>query len=87
MAGNANLGPRLERYVTDLVEKGRYRSRSEVLQECVRLVEERENRLIALDDAIARGIADSQTGRVKTLVEVEHALTARSQALAQKSEP
>ncbi len=63
MAGKGNLGPRLERYVTDLVETGRYQSRSEVLQEGVRLVEERENRLVALDDAInGAGHADAQAG-------------------------
>lgn len=87
MAGNGNLGPRLERYVTDLVETGRYKSRSEVLQEGVRLVEERENRLVALDDAINRGIADAQAGRVRTIDEVERALMDRYQARTVKSGP
>jgi antitoxin ParD1/3/4 len=82
MAGNANLGPRLENVVTDLVEKGRYSSRSEVLKEGVRLVEERENRLLALDTAISGGIADAETGRVRAVDDAERALVARYQAMA-----
>lgn len=42
MASSANLGKLLEEYVADLVRTGRYNSRSEVLREGVRLVEERE---------------------------------------------
>ncbi|MGE6740877.1 type II toxin-antitoxin system ParD family antitoxin [Allorhizobium pseudoryzae] len=87
MAGKGNLGPRLERYVTDLVDTGRYKSRSEVLQEGVRLVEERENRLVALDEAISRGIADAQAGRVRTIDDVERALMDRYQGQATKSDP
>lgn len=87
MSGNGNLGPRLERYVTDLVETGRYRSRSEVLQEGVRLVEERENRLIALDDAINRGIGEAEAGRVRTIDAVERALMDRYLARPAKSDP
>lgn len=82
MAGNAHLGPRLENVVTDLVEKGRYSSRSEVLKEGVRLVEERENRLLALDKAISSGIADAETGRVRAVDDAERALVARYQAMA-----
>jgi antitoxin ParD1/3/4 len=82
MAGNANLGPRLENVVTDLVEKGRYSSRSEVLKEGVRLVEEQENRLLALDKAISGGIADAETGRVRAVDDAERALVARYQAIA-----
>ncbi len=87
MSGNGNLGPRLERYVTDLVETGRYQSRREVLQEGVRLVEERENRLRVLDEAVGRGIADAQAGRGRTIDDVERALMDRYQALAAKSDP
>ncbi len=87
MANNGNLGPRLERYVTDLVETGRYQSRSEVLQEGVRLVEERENRLRVLDEAVGRGIADAQAGRVRTIDDIERALMDRYQALAAKIDP
>jgi antitoxin ParD1/3/4 len=61
---SADLGPLLEDYVSQLVHKGRYNSKSEVLREGLRLVQEREKRLEALDLAIARGIADAEAGRV-----------------------
>ena len=57
MPSSANLGPHLEHYVTTLVRDGRYQSRSEVLREGVRLVEEREKRLASLDAALARGFS------------------------------
>jgi antitoxin ParD1/3/4 len=44
---------------------GRYGSKSEVLREGVRLVQERETRLAALDASIMRGIADADAGRTK----------------------
>ena len=44
---------------------GRYHSKSEVLREGVRLVQEREAWLAALDTSIARGLADVDAGRVK----------------------
>ena len=42
MAISAELGPVLENYVSNLVSKGRYNSKSEVLREGIRLVQERE---------------------------------------------
>lgn len=74
---SAKLGPKLEGTVTELVKSGRYGSRSEVLREGVRLVEEREKRLAALDAAIAQGIADVEAGRVHTLDDVHAELSAR----------
>lgn len=62
MASSANLGQQLETYVNELVKSGRYNSRSEVLREGIRLVEEREKRLMALDLAIGQGIADAEAG-------------------------
>lgn len=86
MASSANLGPKLENYVTDLVKTGRYNSRSEVLREGVRLVEEREKRLVALDAAITRGLADADAGRVKPIQEVADRLTAKYQKMAEDRE-
>ncbi len=63
MAISADLADQLESYVTTLVRAGRYRSKSEVLREGVRLVQEREARLALLDAAIARGLADADAGR------------------------
>ena len=69
MAISADLGAHLEGYVNELVTKGRYNSKSEVLREGVRLVQEREAKLAALDAALARGIADADAGRVMPLDE------------------
>jgi antitoxin ParD1/3/4 len=53
--------------VAKLVAEGRYNSKSEVLREGVRLIQDREARLAALDASIARGIADADAGRVRDL--------------------
>jgi len=82
MPSSANLGQHLEDYVSELVRAGRYGSRSEVLREGVRLVEEREKRLAALDAAIARGIADAEAGRVAPAREVGDRLIAKYRAMA-----
>lgn len=84
MASSANLGRHLEGYVSDLVKSGRYNSRSEVLREGVRLVEEREKRLAALDLAIARGIADADAGRITTVDDVASQLRAKYRKMAEE---
>jgi antitoxin ParD1/3/4 len=82
MAMSADLGEALEQFVTRLVASGRYQSKSEVLREGVRLVQEREARLAALDASIARGLADVDAGRVKSSADVfdrlEAELTAKT---------
>ena len=62
MAQSVELGD-LESVLNRLVESGRYNSKSEVLREGIRLVDEREKRLAALDAALARGLADVEAGR------------------------
>ncbi len=64
MPSSVDLGKTLEKAVNDLVRSGRYNSRSEVLREGVRLVQEREASLAALDVALGRGIADADAGRI-----------------------
>jgi antitoxin ParD1/3/4 len=64
MAISADLGLQLEGYVANLVKSGRYNSKSEVLREGVRLVQERETRLAVLDSALVRGLADAEQGRM-----------------------
>jgi antitoxin ParD1/3/4 len=85
MAISAELGPQLESFVTKLVESGRYNSKSEVLREGVRLIQEREARLAALDAAIARGTADADAGRVKPAAEVFERLEAKYAAMASRA--
>ncbi|MGH6682071.1 MAG: type II toxin-antitoxin system ParD family antitoxin [Bradyrhizobium sp.] len=70
MAMSAGLGEALESFVTKLVASGRYHSKSEVLREGVRLIQEREARVAALDTSIARGFADADAGRVKPSFDV-----------------
>ncbi|MBZ9813987.1 MULTISPECIES: type II toxin-antitoxin system ParD family antitoxin [unclassified Mesorhizobium] len=84
MAISADLGDRLEDVVNRLVKTGRYNSKSEVLREGVRLVEEREKRLATLDAALARGVADADAGRVKPGVDVFDRLESKYKAMAEK---
>lgn len=74
---SADLGPQLERFVAQLVETGRYNSKSEVLREGIRLVQEREARMAVLDQTLARALADAEAGRVKPMSEVVARLEAR----------
>ncbi|MCJ2045518.1 type II toxin-antitoxin system ParD family antitoxin [Methylobacterium sp. J-078] len=86
MPGSTNLGAKLEHYVTGLVESGRYPSRSDVLREGVRLIEEREKRLATLDAAIVRGLADAEADRVKSISDVAARLTGKYRALPESDE-
>jgi antitoxin ParD1/3/4 len=70
MAISAELGEKLEAVVEDLVRNGRYNSKSEVLREGVRLVQEREAALRRLDQALDRGIEDMRAGRGRPAEEV-----------------
>lgn len=80
MAISADLGAPLEEFVNRLVKSGRYNSKSEVLREGVRIIQEREMKLAALDAAIARGVADAEAGRVKPADEVFARLDAKYRA-------
>ncbi len=84
MAMSADLGKTLEKFVTELVATGRYHSKSEVLREGVRLVQEREARLAALDASLARGVADADAGRAKSTSEVFDRLEARLKSKAEQ---
>lgn len=83
---SADLGNQLESFVTQLVAAGRYNSKSEVLREGVRLVQEREARLAALDASIARGLHDAEAGHVKPAAEVFDRLEAKYRAMAAGAE-
>jgi antitoxin ParD1/3/4 len=83
MSISVDLGRELEKFVASLVKSGRYNSKGEVLREALRLLQEREKRLAALDAAIARGVADAETGRVKPLNVVFDRLDAKYRAAAE----
>jgi antitoxin ParD1/3/4 len=74
---SVDLGKRLESTVAKLVARGRYNSKSEVLREGVRLVEEREKALAELDKKLDEGLADIRAGRVHSSAEVLAELRAR----------
>lgn len=85
MAISADLGPQLEAFVSRLVTSGRYNSKSEVLREGVRLLQERETRLKALDMAIARGLEDADAGNIHPAEEVFGRLEAKFKRLSKSS--
>lgn len=78
---SADLGGQLERFVARLVETGRYNSKSEVLREGVRLIQDREARLAALDASIGRGLADAEAGRTKPATQVFDRLERKYRAM------
>ena len=85
MTMSVDLGERLEAFVNELVASGRYNSKSEVLREGLRLVQDREARLAAFVAEIERGLSDIQAGRVEPLEDVRHELTAKYRSMAEKA--
>lgn len=83
---SADLGKQLESYIQQLVDTGRYGSKSEVLREGVRLVQDRETRLAALDASIMRGIADADAGRTRPANDVFERLEEKYRAMADQAE-
>jgi antitoxin ParD1/3/4 len=55
---NVSVGQRWEAFVDGIVKTGRYGSASEVVREGLRLVEERETKLRALQETLDASIAD-----------------------------
>lgn len=80
---SADLGETLEAVVNDLVAHGRYNSKSEVLREGVRLVQEREAALAEFYASIEQGVADIKAGRTKPAEEVFERLAAKYKAMAE----
>lgn len=81
---SADLGKQLEQFVSNLVATGRYGSKSEVLREGVRLIQDREARLAALDTSIARGLADADAGRTTPADQVFDRLQTKYAAMANR---
>ena len=57
------LTSEMVRCILENVSGGGYASNSEVIREAMRAWMEKEKRLLILDAAIARGLADSESGR------------------------
>ena len=81
---SADLGVQLEAFIARLVATERYGSKSEVLREGVRLIQDRESQLAALDTVIERALLESEAGRSESADEVFDRLEAKYQAMAGK---
>jgi antitoxin ParD1/3/4 len=77
MPSSYTLGPHYEEFVQTQLESGQYSSASEVVRAGLRLLEERNERLRALDEALAQGIEDADAGRVRPAAKVFDELEAR----------
>ncbi len=80
MTMTVDLGPKLEQFVLEMIETGRYRSKSEVLREGLRLVQDRE---ATLDAALKVGLDDVAAGRTTPMDEVLDRLEAKYRMMAE----
>lgn len=71
------LPAEMVRVIREKVGTGTYSSNSEVIREALRGWMEREQRLATLDAAIARGVADADTGRTQEIETVREELRKR----------
>lgn len=79
---NVDLGQQLETYVSHLIGTGRYASENEILREGLRLLQDREARLTALDASLARGLSDASAERTTSADEVFDRLETKYAAMA-----
>jgi antitoxin ParD1/3/4 len=84
MSSNYTLGRHFEEFIQGQLASGRYNNASEVVRDALRLLEERERRLGALDAAIERGVADIQAGRTHDADAVFDELEARYTGMARE---
>ena len=84
MPSSYTLGKHFESFVQAQLASGRYNNASEVLRDALRLMEERERRLAALDAVLERSIADSEAGRVRDADEVFDRLEAKYTRMAEE---
>ena len=52
---NISLSPHFDNFIAEILATGRFKSRSEIVREALRLLEERETRLMALSREIQAG--------------------------------
>ena len=79
---HTDLGPELEAIVLNLIESGKYSSRTQVLRDSVELQAWREARLKAFEDSFAEGVAEEAISEGESVEDVFLPLIAKCQALA-----
>jgi len=88
MPSSYTLGKHFESFVQAQLASGRYNNASEVLRDALRLMEERERRLAALDAMVAHRMEDIDAGRVEDAETVFDRLeTKYSRMAADRGEP
>jgi antitoxin ParD1/3/4 len=85
MPSSYTLGKHFEGFVQAQLAGGRYNNASEVVRDALRLMEDRERSLAAIDARLARGIADADAGRVYDLDTVFSELDAELAALPDRA--
>jgi antitoxin ParD1/3/4 len=86
MTISVDLAPALEKLVDDLVDAGRYASRTEVLSAGLRLVQDREAKLTDLKAELQIGLDELDAGLALDADEVFDELEARLAAMIQAAE-
>lgn len=86
MTISVDLAPALEKLVDDLVDAGRYASRTEVLSAGLRLVQDREAKLTALKADLQIGLDELDAGLALDADEVFDELEAKLAAVIQAAE-
>ncbi len=77
---NVSLTEHLDKFIGQQVETGRYRSASEVVREGLRLLEQREAQVQAVQDALDEGFASLLTDgleamkRIRNRIQEQHGL-------------
>jgi antitoxin ParD1/3/4 len=84
MSNSYTLGQHFEAFIQAQLASGRYSNASEVLRDALRLMEEREHRLAAVDAALERGLAAIEAGRVHDADAVFDELEARYTRMARE---
>jgi len=77
MPSSYTLGTHFETFIRNQVASGRYNNASEVVRDALRLMEDRERRIGALDAAIERGVVDANSGLVHDAATVFDELEAK----------
>ncbi len=84
MPSSYTLGKHYEAFIQGQLASGRYNNASEVVRDALRLMEERERRLAALDAAVTQGVADIEAGRMRDADQVFDEAEARYARLAEE---